>query len=122
MRLLLLSLRYVNERPILNFDLTGKLTDYCNFNTPTLEIALPSGTIFLNKRDYIDKWKVYEDPQNPKCFFIVASYKLVNKKTAFNYLMNYAISKIEKTVSTLSSRVDNLQSLKQKLQKELVAA
>jgi hypothetical protein len=76
----------------------------------------------LNKRDYVDKWKVYEDPQNPKCFFIVASYKLVNKKTAFNYLMNYAISKIEKTVSTLSSRVDNLQSLKQKLQKELVAA
>lgn len=122
MRLILLSLRYINDRPILNFDLTGLLTDFDNHNTNILEIKLPTGTVNLNKREYMNTWKIYEDAKNPKVFFIVAGYKAPNQDYAFKYLMEYAIGKINKTVDTLISRVDNLHILKERLERELVAA
>jgi hypothetical protein len=121
MRIILLSLRYVNDKPILNFDLTGKLTDFTIHNSDKLEIHLPTGTIYLDKWQYLNKWKIYEDPKNPKCFFIVCN-KQANQDYAFKFLMEYAISKIDKVADDLSSRLDNLHTMKVKLQKSLIAA
>lgn len=121
MRLILLNLRYVNDKPILNFDLTGKLTDFTNHQSRDLEINLPTGTITLNKWEYLNTWKIYEDPKNPKCFFVVCN-KQASQDYAFKFLMEYAISKIDKTADDLSSRLNTLHTLKIKLQKELVAA
>lgn len=122
MRLILLSLRTVNDRPTLSFDLTGLLTDFENHNSNILEIKLPTGTVKLNKFEYLNKWKVYEDVHNTKVFFIVASYKKANQDYAFKFLMEYAIGKIDKTVDTLVSRVDNLRIIKKNLQKQMIAA
>lgn len=122
MRLTLLSLRYVNDKPILNFDLTGKLTDFDNHNSNILEVKLPTGTIHLNRYEYLNTFRIYEDPLNAKCFFIVCGYKRINQDYAFKFLMNYAISKIDKTVDQLSARVNTLNTLKVKLNEAMVAA
>lgn len=128
MRLVLLSLRSVNDRTILNFDLTGKLTDFNNHHADTLEIKLETGTIKLNKWAYLNKYKIYEDNLNPKCFFLVGNYKSINHDHAFKTLMQYAIDKIDLTagkivseVDNLTGRLSNLHSIKAKLQKAIAA-
>ena len=121
MRFLIFSLRTHNGKTILNYNLTGHLTDFDNHNSNILEINLPTGTIHLNKWQYLNKMKVYEDPKNPKCFFIVAMYKKMNPDFVFNFLMEYAINKIEKTVDELSVRMQTLHTVKEKLQREIAA-
>lgn len=114
MKLVILSLRSVNDKSILSYDLTALLTDYFDHHSDTLEIKLPTGTIHLNKFQYLNKAKIYEDAKNPKCFFMVFSYKKPDEDWAFNYLMKHAINQLDK-------KVNNIIKIKERLQRELVA-
>jgi hypothetical protein len=113
-KLIILSLKTFNDRSILNYDLTNLLTSYFDHHSDILEINLPTGTIRLNKFQYLNKAKIYEDPKNPKCFFMVFSYKKPNEDWAFNELMKHAINQLDK-------KVDNIIKIKNRLQSELVA-
>ena len=115
MKLLLYSLKTINDKSKLSIDLTGMLSDFDNHQTNTLQINLPTGTVYLNKWDYLNKPKVYQDEKNPKCFFLVALYKKLSPDAAFNILMKHAIDKIDRRVETLTT-------VRQRLEKELVAA
>lgn len=114
MRIVLLSLRIFNDRPIINYDLTASLTNYFDHQSDIFEIKLPTGTIHLNKFQYLNKAKIYEDPKNSKCFFMIFSYKRIKENSAFKILMEYALNKLE-------GRISHLQSLKQSYSK-LIAA
>lgn len=114
MKLIIYSLRTVNDKSTLNIDLTALLSNYFDHHSNILEIKLPTGTIHLNKYQYLNKGKIYEDPKNPKCFFLIFSYKKANEDWVFNKLMNYAIEKLD-------NKVNNIIKIKERLQSELVA-
>ena len=107
------------------------LSNFDNHQTNTLEINLPSGTVHLNKWEYLNTSKIYQDAKNPKCFFIVALYKKLKPDYAFDVLMAYSIQKIDSRISELKthfeSRIDKLENLREDYRKriknrELVAA
>lgn len=108
MRSRIYSLRTVNDRTVLSLDLTGLIVSETH---QTLQIKLETGTIYLNKWDYLNKMRVYDDG---KVFFIIAT-KAVCQKYIKKFLLEYSIIKID-------SRLDNLLNFKERLEKELVAA
>jgi len=113
MRVILYSLKHINEKIKLSIDLTGKLVDFENHNSNILEIKLDSGTIYLNKFEYLNKMKIFQDPKHNKVAFIVCN-KQVSHESAFKALVRHSISKLDK-------RIENIQSFKIRLQKELAA-
>jgi hypothetical protein len=114
-RLRLYSLKTFNDKSILNFDLTGLIDSETFYNA---KINLPSGTVFLSFREYLNKMKVYDDGE---CFFIMCTKK-VSLQSAKECLMKYAIDKVDKTLDTLTTRVNKLNDFKQRLQSEMIAA
>ena len=89
MRLIILSLGLHNDKVYLNYNLTSKLLSWNNHHSNTLEIDLPSGKIRLNKWEYLNKWKVYQDFKQPEIFFVIASYKKPCRKYALKFLLNF---------------------------------
>lgn len=121
-RIRLYSLRTINDRSILNFDLTGLIVTE---NQYSIEVKTPKGIVTLDHYDYLNKMKVYDDGE---LFFIVCT-KRINQKYAFKFLMNYAMEKVDKTIEAvtndiqkLSKKVEKLSNFKTRLQTELVAA
>lgn len=112
MKLMLYSLRSAkNGKSELNYDLTKCITDFYNHQSNTLEIKLPSGTIYLPKWEYLNKLRIVD---TGKEFFIVAN-KQLSTKAAFNYLLRYAVQKVD-------TRIAHLTQLKKTYQKEIKAA
>lgn len=121
MKLVILSLRVVNDKSVLSYDLTGKLTDFENHHNAYLEIKLPTGVIYLKKWEYVNTLKIYQDAKDAKCFFIIFQYKKVNEKACFEHLMKYAIDKVTKSMKELSGRVKTLKGIHEKLKQEMAA-
>lgn len=89
MKLVLLNIRRIGDKPCLGYDLTGKLTDFFSHNSPTLEIKLESGTIYLSKWAYLNNYRVYQSPVDRDCFFLVFGYKRPNNKLALEKLLRH---------------------------------
>ena len=101
MRIVLYSLRSAkNGKSELSIDFTNCLTDFNNHQSNTLEIKLPSGTIYLPKWDYLNKLRIID---TGKEFFIVAS-KQLSRSAAFNYLMRHAVSKLDARINKLNEQ------------------
>lgn len=110
MKTIVYSLRTVNDKSTLAFDLVGHVISDTQY-TLQIRIQKTGELIYLQKWDYLNKMNVHD---NGEIFFIVCTKK-VSIDSVFTCLMNHAIDKVEK-------RVDTLLSYKQKLQRELVAA
>jgi hypothetical protein len=117
MHTFLYSLRTYEGRSILDYSLGLKIV----FETPKeLKVELPQGIVTLSKFHYLNKFKVYQDTKNAKVFFIVCN-KQVSAKSAFDFLMKYAISKIDNSISEIETKRSNLFQIKSKLLKEIAA-
>lgn len=114
-RLRLYSLKTRNEKSELNFDLTGLIVTE---NYYTLQIKLPSGEVFLNIKEYMNTMKIYDDGE---VFFIVCN-KMVDLDYAKDILMKYALERVDKTIESLSMRVEKLNNFKERLKREMIAA
>jgi hypothetical protein len=88
LKIVILSLRVVNDRSVLNYDLTGKLTNFWNHHSPTFEIKLPTGTVYLNKYTYLNRFKIFQS-EDPNIFFMVFGYKKPHKETVLKLLLRY---------------------------------
>lgn len=116
MRTVLYSLRTIRDKSELVIDLTGKLISETHYN---IHLKLASGEVYLNKWDWLNQMKVYDDGD---VFFIICTAKKVSRKSAFDCLMRYSIEKVDQTLEKLNSRVENLNKFKARLQREFVAA
>lgn len=90
MKIVVLSLRKINDKVLLNYNLTGQLTDFSNHHSPTLEIKLESGTIYLSKWAYLNNYRVYQSPVDRETFFMVFTYKRPHNPTVLQRLLKYA--------------------------------
>lgn len=114
-RLRLYSLKSINDRSELNFDLTGLIVAE---NYYTVQIKLPSGEVFLNIKEYMNTMKVYDDGE---VFFILCN-KMVDLEYAKGILMKYALERVDKTIESLFTRVEKLNNFKERLKREMIAA
>lgn len=114
-RLRLYSLRTINDKSTLNFDLTKLIVSETHYTT---QIKLASGEVFLNHSEYLNKMKVYDDGD---VFFIVCT-KQISLKYAKKVLIQYALEKVAETLDTLTNRVNKLVGFKERLEGELIAA
>lgn len=114
-RLRLYSLKSINDRSELSFDLTGLIVTE---NYYSCQIQLPSGLIFLNFKDYLNKMKVYDDGN---VFFILCT-KVVDLDYAKDFLMKYALQRVDKSIENFSTRLNTLQTFKERLLNEMAAA
>lgn len=114
-RIRLYSLRTINDKSTLSFDLTGLITSETHYN---IQIKLPSGDVYLNHSEYLNKMKVYDDSE---LFFVVCT-KQISTKYAKKVLIKYALEKVDKTLDTLTTRLNKLTGFKERLQGELIAA
>lgn len=106
MKLMLFSLRSVNEKTVISILLTGFVTSLPH--EKFIRIKFPDEPeIKLNRWEYTNKMKVYDDG---KRFFIVG--KGMDSKFAFAFLLNYSISKVER-------RIDNLITFRNRLKLEV---
>lgn len=104
----ILSLRTVNDKPILNYNLGLCIV---NEDNQEVQIKLSDRIVSLKKYDYLNKDKIFDDG---KQFFILVN-KQLSKKYAFDLLMKYAMNKID-------SRIEHLKALKMNYQKQLTTA
>lgn len=107
MRTRLLSLKTINGKSVLCYDLTCKIV---NESIKEIEIVIDERSYTLEKRCWMNTCKIWD---NGKTFFIVCS-KRMNAGYAKNVLLKYSIGLIDK-------RVDNLNQFKTRLLKELAA-
>jgi hypothetical protein len=112
---LIYSLRTINDKSELSIDLTRFVVSE---NLYTLHLKLPSGEIFIDKKEYLNKMKIFDDGE---VFFIVCGYKLVSRDSAKQCLMNHAINKVDQTLESLNTRVAKLEKFKTRLQTEIAA-
>jgi len=85
-KIVLLSLRSIGGKVILNYNLTALLTSYFDHHSLTLEIRLPTGTIYLNKWAYLNRYKIYSDGN---VSFMAFSYKKPDVKLVLKMLLEY---------------------------------
>jgi hypothetical protein len=97
-KLIILSLRSVNGKSILSFDLTASLSNYFDHTSNILEIKLPTGTIYLNKWSYLNSGKIYQSPKDKTLFFMVFGYKRPCQKWALQRLLDYSRRNKIKTI------------------------
>lgn len=95
-RVMLYTFKEKNGKVTLNYDLTKLLLNYSNHRSETLQINLPSGSITLNKAEYLNTGKVFF---NGKVFFIVAT-KFMGKKQAMKFLLQFAVERSEQRLNT----------------------
>lgn len=105
MRTRLLSLKTVNGKSVLCYDLTLKIM---NETVKEIEFVIDDRSYTLEKRSWLNTCKVWD---NGRTFFIVCSKKM-NAGYAKNVLLKYSIGLIDK-------RLDNLSQFKSRLLAEL---
>lgn len=105
MRTRLLSLKTVNGKSVLCYDLTLKIM---NETVKEIEFVIDDISYTLEKRSWLNTCKVWD---NGRTFFIVCSKKM-NAGYAKNVLLKYSIGLIDK-------RLDNLSQFKSRLLAEL---
>lgn len=88
MRSIIYSLREVNNKIILSIDLTGNLIAE---NSTEYHLKLSTGALTLNKWDYLNKFKIFDDGKN---FFCICN-KQVDREYVFKKLLEYRINKFE---------------------------
>lgn len=100
----------LNGQPILSIDLMHTILFE---NNHLLELTLPEGRTALNKYEYVNTFKVYD---NGKVFFFVCN-KQVDRDFVFDKLLDYDCTKID-------TRIVYLEGLKQfyKAKKKLKVA
>lgn len=108
MRCILYSLRDIKGSTILSIDLTTLILSETNSK---LTINLPSGSVTINKFDWLNREIIYDDGRH---FFLICN-KQASREWAFKTLMRYAILKV-------NTRLDNLIEAKERYIKELDAA
>lgn len=108
MRVFIYSLRTLSGRPVLDYSL-GLHVSYPN--QYQISIQLPTGLVTLNKSEYLNKMKIYDD--GVKIFFYVCTKK-VSAKFVFKKLLEYSVFKID-------NRIEHLQALKNDYEKVLAA-
>lgn len=87
MKIVILSLRTVNDKIVINYNLTALLTDYFNHHSPTLKIELPTVTIYLSKYAYLNRYKIYSDGIHS---FMVFQYKKPDTKLVLKMLIEHS--------------------------------
>lgn len=95
-RIILYSFKESAGKVTLDYTLTSYLVDFDNHHDSQLQINLPSGSITLNKVEYLNNGKVF---YNGKVFFIVAT-KWMSKKYALRLLLEFACVRCELRLST----------------------
>ena len=115
MKLIVYSLRTINDKTMLSIDLTGRAIFETHYQ---IKFNLQSGTVYLPVKEYLNKMKVYDDGD---VFFIVCTKK-VSRESALKCLLNYAMDKVTDTLDNLNARVERLNNFKTRLQSEMVAA
>jgi hypothetical protein len=105
-RLILYSLKSDGDKSRLSIDLTGFVR---SISDHSIQIDLPTGRIFLPKWEYVNQMKVYQDPKDQKCFFIVCN-KSVSRDDAFNTLMQHAINKLKNRVTSINEMISKLEN------------
>jgi hypothetical protein len=90
----------IKGNPRLSYDLGLQIISE---DTKYLELSTPKGPVKLDKFEYMNKFKVFD---NGSVFFVVCN-KQANADYVFDFLLNYAINKID-------TRVDFLHNLKQR--------
>lgn len=108
MHTIIYSLRDINGETKLSIDLGANIIFE---NTKSLQLQLPSGIETLNKYEWVNKDRIFE---SGKYFFLVCT-KQRSRDYVFDYLLKYAISKID-------TRINYLDSLKSNYKKLLKAA
>lgn len=98
-RIMLYNLLSNKDTVSLNIGLTGRLADFQNHHSNTLEIDLPTGKISLQKFEYLNTGKVYDDG---KVAFVVAT-KSFSPKQIKRLLLEYACAKIDTRLAYLES-------------------
>lgn len=88
MKIVLLHLRVVNDKTILSWDYTALLSSYFNHHSPTLQVNLPTGTVYLNRYTYLNRFKIYQGV-DPDCFFFVFGYKKPDRATVLKLLLKH---------------------------------
>lgn len=96
MRIVLISLGFVKDKPAISWNYTGLLSNYDNHHGNTLEIKLNTGTVYLSKYEYLNRLKVYE---NGTYRFLITNYKRVNKPVLLKFLLQYEDTKKSKTIT-----------------------
>jgi hypothetical protein len=107
MRSRLYSLRNINGKPTLDFSLGLKII---NETTEKIELQLSSGIVTLQKRIYLNTFKIWD---NGEVYFFVCT-KAPAQSYVFKKLLEYSITKID-------NRVEKLNSLKADYSKILAA-
>ncbi|ASU34395.1 hypothetical protein [Mucilaginibacter xinganensis] len=105
MRTRLLSLKTVNGKSVLCYDLTLKIMKE---TIKEIEFEIDGRSYTVEKRSWLNTCKVWD---NGKTFFIVCSKKM-NAGYAKNVLLKYSIELVDK-------RLDNLSQFKSRLIAEL---
>lgn len=108
MRTILYSLRDEKNRTELSIDLTGRVIDE---NLHSLTVELPTGTVCLQKENWLNRDRVYDDG---KVFFLVAN-KLRNTDHVLKTLIRYAIQKLD-------TRLAHIEVYRNRLNKELAVS
>lgn len=88
MKIVILSLRKVNDKIVINYNLTALLTSYFDHHSPTLEVKLPTGTVYLNRYIYLNRFKIFQSV-DPNVFFMAFSYKKPHRETVLKLLLKY---------------------------------
>ena len=105
MRTRLLSLKTINDKSVLSYDLSLNIVSE---NVTEIGVIIDGRNYILDKRNWLNTYHVWD---NGKIFFIVCS-KTINAKYAKKVLLKYSIGLIDK-------RVDNLNQFKNRLIAEL---
>lgn len=105
MRTRLLSLKTVNDKSVLCYDLTNKIVEE---SIKEIEVVIDGRSYIIEKRNWLNTCKVWD---NGKTFFIVCS-KRMNARYAKKVLLEYSIELVDK-------RLDNLNQFKSRLIAEL---
>ena len=103
-RSIIYSLREHNGKTILSIDLTGKLVE----NNHQLFLELPTGKHTLNKYDYLNKDRIFDDGKH----FMYICSKAVDRDYIFEKLLHYAVNK-------LNTRISYLETYRERLRHEL---
>lgn len=85
--MVLLNIRQVGDKSIVGYDLTHLLCEYFNHRSPTLKIELPTGTIYLSKYAYLNRYKIYSDGIYS---FMAFQYKKPDTKLVLKMLIEHA--------------------------------
>lgn len=85
---MLLNLRKYGDKHIIGYDLTGLLSNYHNHHSPTLQVNIPTGTVYLNRYTYLNRFKIFQSV-DPNVFFMVFGYKKPDKNTVLKLLLKY---------------------------------